>query len=52
MLELGVDNIITDRPAFMRNVIQTWNDFSTTQKVAPWLRNLILDVDPSLVEEL
>jgi len=52
MIEAGVDNIITDRPAYIRNAIQTWNDFSVKQKVALWLRNLILDVDPDLVDEL
>jgi glycerophosphoryl diester phosphodiesterase len=52
MIELGVDNIITDRPSYILNAIKTWNDFSVKQKVALWLRNLVLKVDPDLVEEL
>jgi glycerophosphoryl diester phosphodiesterase len=52
MIEVGVDNIITDKPDFIRNVLQAWNDLSDTEKIALWLRNLIVNVDPELVGEL
>jgi glycerophosphoryl diester phosphodiesterase len=52
MIEVGVDNIITDKPDFIRNLLLTWNDFTDTEKIALWLRNLILEDDPALVAEL
>ncbi|MBA7680471.1 hypothetical protein ES703_88787 [subsurface metagenome] len=52
MIEVGVDNIITDKPDFIRNLLRTWNDFTDTEKIALWLRNLILEDDPALVAEL
>jgi glycerophosphoryl diester phosphodiesterase len=52
MIEVGVDNIITDKPAYIRNVLRAWNDLSDTEKIALWLRNLIVDLDPELVGEL
>ncbi len=52
MIEVGVDNIITDKPDFIRNLLRTWNDFTDTEKIALWLRNLILEHDPALVAEL
>jgi glycerophosphoryl diester phosphodiesterase len=52
MIEVGVDNIITDKPAYIRDVLRAWNDLSDTEKIALWLRNLIVDVDPELVGEL
>jgi glycerophosphoryl diester phosphodiesterase len=52
MIEVGVDNIITDKPDYIRNVLRAWNDLSDTEKIALWLRNLIVDVDPELVGEL
>ena len=42
MLELGVDNIITDNPAGLRQLIHAWQRLSDTQKIALMLRNLIL----------
>jgi glycerophosphoryl diester phosphodiesterase len=52
IIEVGVDNIITDKPAFIGDVLQAWNDLSDTEKIALWLRNLIVDLDPELVGEL
>jgi glycerophosphoryl diester phosphodiesterase len=52
MIEVGVDNIITDKPAYIGDVLRAWNDLSDTEKIALWLRNLIVDVDPALVDEL
>ncbi len=52
MIEVGVDNIITDKPDFIRNLLRTWNDFTDTEKIALWLRNLIIEDDPALVAEL
>ena len=42
MIEVGVDNIITDKPDVIQNWLQTWNDLSGTEKIALWLRNLFL----------
>ena len=42
MIEVGVDNIITDNPAAIQKWLQAWNDLSGTEKIALWLRNLFL----------
>ena len=42
MIEVGVDNIITDKPDAIQNWLQAWNDLSGTEKIALWLRNLFL----------
>jgi glycerophosphoryl diester phosphodiesterase len=42
MIEVGVDNIITDNPVAIQNWLQAWNDLSDTEKIALWLRNLFL----------
>jgi len=42
MIEVGVDNIITDNPVAIQNWLQAWNDLSGTEKIALWLRNLFL----------
>ena len=42
MIEVGVDNIITDKPVAVQNWLQAWQDLSGTQKIALWLRNLFL----------
>jgi glycerophosphoryl diester phosphodiesterase len=52
MIEVGVDNLITADPEFIQHLLQTWNDLTDTEKIALWLRNLILDVDPAVVAEL
>jgi glycerophosphoryl diester phosphodiesterase len=42
MIEVGVDNIITDKPDAIQNWLQAWNELSGTEKIALWLRNLFL----------
>jgi glycerophosphoryl diester phosphodiesterase len=42
MIEVGADNIITDKPVAVQNWLQAWNDLTGTQKIALWLRNLFL----------
>jgi hypothetical protein len=42
MIEVGVDNMITDKPVAVQNWLQAWNDLSGTEKIALWLRNLFL----------
>jgi glycerophosphoryl diester phosphodiesterase len=42
MIEVGVDNIITDKPADVLKWLQAWNDLTATQKIALWLRNMFL----------
>lgn len=41
MLEMGVDNIITDESQLVRRVIREWNELSHGERVALMLRNLI-----------
>jgi glycerophosphoryl diester phosphodiesterase len=43
MIEVGVDNIITDNPVAVQEWLQAWNDLSGAQKIALWLRNLFLE---------
>ncbi len=40
MIELGVDNIITDNPEFIKDLLRTWNDFTDMEKITLWLRNI------------
>jgi glycerophosphoryl diester phosphodiesterase len=42
MIEVGVDNIITDKPDAIQDLLQSWNDLTGTEKIALWLRNLFL----------
>lgn len=42
MIEVGVDNIITDKPDAVHKLLQTWNDLTGTEKIALWFRNLFL----------
>jgi hypothetical protein len=42
MIEVGVDNIITDKPVAIQSWLQAWNDLTGTEKIALWLRNLFL----------
>jgi glycerophosphoryl diester phosphodiesterase len=52
MIEVGADNIITDNPEFVQNVIRAWNDLSDMEKIALRLRRLFLEDDPMLVVDL
>ena len=42
MIEVGADNIITDKPAAINTWLQAWNALTGSQKIALWLRNLFL----------
>jgi len=42
MIEVGVDNIITDKPVAIQNWLQAGNNLSGTEKISLWLRNLFL----------
>jgi glycerophosphoryl diester phosphodiesterase len=52
MIEVGVDNIITDKPGFVLDVITRWNSLSDSEKIALWLRNLLIEDDHTLGAEL
>ncbi|MFC1581260.1 glycerophosphodiester phosphodiesterase family protein, partial [Thermodesulfobacteriota bacterium] len=52
MIEAGVDNIITDRPEMVRDVINHWKALSDSEKIALWLRNLLVDDDPEQLKTL
>lgn len=52
MIEVGVDNIITDNPEFVRSLLQAWNDLSDTEKIALRLRHLFLEEDQMPVADL
>ena len=52
MIEVGVDNIITDDPEFLQSLLRTWNDLSDTEKIALRLRHLFLEDDQTLVADL
>ena len=41
MIEMGVDNIITDNPEGLRKLLQAWNDLTDSEKIALTLRRLI-----------
>ena len=45
MIEMGVDNIITDEPAYLRSLLEEWNQLSEGEKIALVLRNLIVGRD-------
>jgi glycerophosphoryl diester phosphodiesterase len=47
MIELGVDNLITDRPGDMRRLVDDWESLEDSEKVALQLRRLLLpDEEP------
>jgi glycerophosphoryl diester phosphodiesterase len=46
MIEMGVDNIITDEPADIRSLLEEWNKLSNGEKIALMLRNLIVGFEP------
>jgi glycerophosphoryl diester phosphodiesterase len=45
MFEMGVDNIITDYPAAIREYREDWDELSIYQRIALMLRNLVMDID-------
>ena len=42
MIEMGVDNLITDRPGEMRRLLDSWEELADSEKVALQLRRLLL----------
>lgn len=52
MIEMGVDNIITDHPRDLRRYLEAWNALSDREKIALMLRNLIVGIDRPEPEEL
>ena len=52
MIEVGVDNIITDYPANVRTYMETWNELSGSEKIVLMLRNLIVGIEAPEPSEL
>ena len=52
MIEMGVDNIITDYPREMRSLLEAWNELSDSEKIALMLRNLIVQMERPQPQEL
>jgi glycerophosphoryl diester phosphodiesterase len=52
MIEVGVDNIITDRPRELRQLLTDWGDLTQSEKIALMLRNLIVEWDRPEPSEL
>ena len=45
MIEMGVDNIITDEPADIRSLLEAWHTLSDSEKIVLMLRNLIVGIE-------
>jgi glycerophosphoryl diester phosphodiesterase len=52
MIEMGVDNMITDEPADIRSLLEAWNALSDGEKIALMLRNLIVGIESPQPSEL
>ncbi len=52
MIEMGVDNIITDEPMEIRGLLKEWNELSDKEKIALMLRNLIVGIERTQPSEL
>ena len=52
MIEMGVDNIITDDPEGLRRLLQAWNDLTDTERIAVMLRRLIQGKNLPIPEDL
>ena len=52
MFEMGVDNIITDEPADIRNWLEEWHALSDGERIALMLRNLIVGLERPQPSEL
>ena len=52
MVEMGVDNIITDYPRDVRRFLKAWNELSDAEKIALMLRNLIVGMERPQPSEL
>ncbi len=45
VIEMGVDNIITDEPADIRSWLEEWNELSDGERIALMLRKLIVGLE-------
>jgi glycerophosphoryl diester phosphodiesterase len=45
MIEMGVDNIITDEPAEIRSLLEAWHSLSDSEKIVLMLRSLIVGIE-------
>ena len=52
MIEVGVDNIITDYPRDLRRFLEAWNALSDSEKIVLMLRNLIVGIEHPEPSEL
>jgi glycerophosphoryl diester phosphodiesterase len=52
MVEMGVDNIITDYPREVRGFIQEWQALSDSERIVLMLRNLIVGIETPEPSEL
>ena len=52
MIEMGVDNIITDEPRLIRSLLEEWNGLTDTERIALMLRNLIVGIEAPEPSEL
>jgi len=52
MIEMGVDNIITDYPEDIRSILEAWNALSDSEKIVLMLRNLLVGIDRPQPDEL
>jgi len=52
MVEMGVDNIITDRPADLRNLLEDWRELSDSERITLMLRRLLFPDEELAVREL
>ena len=52
MIEVGVDNIITDYPREVRRYLETWNTLSDSERIVLMLRNLIVGLESPEPSEL
>jgi glycerophosphoryl diester phosphodiesterase len=52
MIEMGVDNIITDEPVDIRSWLEEWNELSDGERIALMLRNLIVGLERPQASEL
>jgi hypothetical protein len=52
MIEVGVDNIITDHPRDVRRFLEEWNALSDSEKIVLMLRNLIVGIERPEPSEL
>ncbi len=52
MVEMGVDNIITDYPEDLRSFLEAWKTLSDSEKIVLMLRNLIVGIERPQPAEL